>query len=429
MIRFVKEKALDPAVAIGGFQPLARRLRRLSLRERRAEAAAFLDLFFEENETENGSRKQRKAEVDRELARHGIYTHSPQELAFGAKVAWRNHAKCIGRLYWRSLIIRDRRHVNDPDAIADEINQHMVEAFNFGKIKSVITIFAPATPTALPAHIGANQVMRYAGHLQRDGSIIGDRANVEATRQAKAAGWSGTGGRFDLLPLPIITADGRRIFRTLPACVSQRVPLIHPGYPAFSSLGLEWYAVPCITDMILTIGGIDYPCAPFNGFYMGTEIGSRDLVDPWRFDLLEDAARAFDIEPNATDPLWRDRALTEINAAVLHSYNNAGVTLIDHHTAARDFMKFRADESAQGRALHADWSWIVPPQASAVSPPFHIEMHDDAAVPNYYRSWINDGWKLLPFDGNISRSRLSGHIRDARRWLIRKIRKPGTFRR
>jgi nitric-oxide synthase len=424
-----KHKKLDPVASTGGFLPLARRLRRLSLRDRRAEAAAFLDLFFDENEAANGNRQQRKAEVDRELIRHGIYTHSPQELSFGAKVAWRNHARCIGRLYWRSLVIRDRRNVCDPDGIADEVTQHMREAFNSGKIKSVITIFAPATPTALPAHLGANQITRYAGYLQRDGSVIGDRANVEATRQAEAAGWSGTGGRFDMLPLPIITADGRRVFRTLPADTTQHVRLTHADYPAFSNLGLEWYAVPCIADMILTIGGIDYPCAPFNGFYMGTEIGSRNLVDPWRFDLLEDAAKAFGLDPEDKNPLWRDRTLTEINAAVLQSYSGAGVTLVDHHTAAREFMKFRADESAHGRALHADWSWIVPPQASAVSPSFHVEMHDDAAVPNYYHSWITDGWKMLPFDGNVSRSRLSGHIRDARRWLIRKIRKPGTFRR
>ncbi|RLU01214.1 nitric oxide synthase oxygenase [Ketobacter sp.] len=429
MIGIGKQHLLDPALSSGGFQPLARRLRRLSLRERRAEAAAFLDLFYEENVDDSADRQRRKAEVDRDLKQHGMYTHTPQELAFGAKVAWRNHARCIGRLYWRSLVVRDCRNISDPDGIADEVIQHMHAAFNRGKIKSVITIFAPVTPQALPAHIGANQVTRYAGYLQRDGSVVGDRANVEATRQAQAAGWKGDGGQFDILPMPVISADGRRVFKTLPDSTTYRVPLIHADYPAFASLGLEWYAVPCITDMILTIGGIDYPCAPFNGFYMGTEIASRNLVDPWRFDLLGDAARSFGINPEGRDPLWRDRALTELNAAVLQSYQKAGVTLVDHHTAARDFMKFRADESASGRALHADWSWIVPPQASSVLPPFHIEMQDHGAVPNYYHSWIADGWKMMPFDGNVSRSRLAGHIRDARRWLHRKLRKPGTFRR
>ena len=429
-MRFIQQKTLDPE----GFKPLARRLRRLSLRERKSEAAAFLDLYYLEHKAEQDNKKKRKAQVNRELSQYGTYTHTPQELSFGAKVAWRNHAKCIGRLYWRSLVIRDRRDVVDPDEMADEITQHMYDAYNKGKVKSVITIFAPVTPNGLPAHIGAAQVTRYAGHLQRDGRVIGDRANVEATKQAEAAGWSGTNGQFDVLPLPIITADGRRVFKTLPDDVTQHIPLTHANYPAFAELGLEWYAVPCITDMILTIGGIDYPCAPFNGFYMGTEIGSRNLVDVWRFDLLEAAAEAFgmsqDSLPNKDkDPLWRDRTLTEINAAVLQSYQAAGVTLLDHHTAARDFMKFRSDESASGRTLHADWAWIVPPQASASSSPFHIDMHDEAPVPNYYHSWVDDGWNMLPFDGDISRSRLNGHIRDARRWLIRKIRKPGTFRR
>jgi nitric-oxide synthase len=189
-MHFAKQKTLDPV----GFKPLARRLRRLSRRERRAEALNFLDLYYLENKAAEGSHKKRKAEVERELTRYGSYTHTPQELSFGAKVAWRNHARCIGRLYWRSLVIRDRRGVCDPDEIADEVTQHMHEAYNKGKVKPVITIFAPATPNSLPAHIGAGQVMRYAGHLQRNGSVIGDRANVEATLQAIASGWHGTGG-------------------------------------------------------------------------------------------------------------------------------------------------------------------------------------------------------------------------------------------
>lgn len=422
-------KGLSPTAEIGGYQPLARRLRRISTRERRAEALAFLDLFFTENPTEAADQRRRKAEVMHALKRFGTYTHTSQELSFGAKVAWRNHARCIGRLYWRSLEVRDRRDIVDPDAIGDEIGQHMERALSGGKIRSVITVFAPIMPNHLPAHIGADQITRYAGHLQRSGEVIGDRANVEATRQAQAAGWTGTGGPFDVLPVPIITQDGRRVFRTLPAQVTKHIPLSHSEHPAFDALGLQWYAVPCISGMILTIGGIDYPCAPFNGFYMGTEIASRNLVDPWRYDSINSAATAFGFDPEGADPLWRDRTLTELNAAVLQSYKAAGVTLLDHHTAGRDFMKFRTDEAARGRSMQAEWSWIVPPQASSSSPPFHIEMHDDQAVPNYYHSWISDGWPLLPFDEDRSRGRVNSHLRAANRWLVRRVRKPGTFKR
>ena len=44
--------------------------------------------------------------------------------------------------------------------------------------------------------------------------------------------------------------------------------------------------MPAITNMRLEIGGIDYPAAPFNGWYMGTEIGARNLADADRYDLL-----------------------------------------------------------------------------------------------------------------------------------------------
>ena len=425
MIAFTRNQPLDP----NGFKPLARRLRRLSNSDRKAEAAAFLDLYYRENQVNGPGLDERKVQVERELNRFGSYEHTPDELAFGAKVAWRNHAKCIGRLYWRSLIVRDRRDVIDPDQIADEIQQHMHQAYNGGAIKSIISIFAPAKPNAIPAHIEAQQITRYAGYIQKYGSVIGDKANVEATRQAQAAGWQGAGGAFDELPVPIITASGQRLFRSLPQGTSHHIPLKHSDYPEFDNLGLQWYAVPCVSNMILTIGGIDYPCAPFNGFYMSSEIASRNLVDPWRYDLLDQVASTFGFDPKSKDPLWRDRTLTELNAAVLQSYSSAGVTLIDYHRASRDFMKFRADESANGRSIHASWPWIVPPQAASVTKPYHVEMEDESAVPNYYHSWVNDGWRLMPFDGDVSRSRVRGHIRDARRWLIRKIRQPGTFRR
>lgn len=422
-------RQLNPAAQSGGYQPLARRLRRISRRGRHSEARSFLALFHREMCISAPECKRRLAEVDKQIKLSGTYVHTPEELAFGARVAWRNHARCIGRLYWRSLQVRDCRDVSDPDDIADHLARHMQMALNGGKIRSVITIFAPVTPQSIPAHLGAEQITRYAGYLQRDGTVIGDKANVEATRQAQSSGWSGSGGAFDVLPVPIVTADGQRVFRTLPEAAAKHVALTHPDHPAFDEMALQWYAVPCVSGMIMSIGGIDYPCAPFNGFYMGTEIASRNLADPWRYDLLDRAARSFGFDPQGSDPLWSDRTLTELNTAVLQSYKKAGVTLLDHHTAARDFMRFRSEEAAQGRTLHAEWSWIVPPQASAVSPPFHLDLHDDAPVPNYYHSWISDGWPMLPFDGNRARSRLGGHIWAARRWMIRRMRKPGTFMR
>ncbi|MFN9559297.1 MAG: nitric oxide synthase oxygenase, partial [Dolichospermum sp.] len=45
-------------------------------------------------------------------------------------------------------------------------------------------------------------------------------------------------------------------------------------------------AIPLITNMMLDIGGVKYTSAPFNGWYMGTEIGSRNFGDECRYNLL-----------------------------------------------------------------------------------------------------------------------------------------------
>jgi hypothetical protein len=56
------------------------------------------------------------------------------------------------------------------------------------------------------------------------------------------------------------------------------------------------------------------------------------------------------------DPFWRDRALVELCAAVLRSFRQAGVTIVDHHAASRQFMDHLAEEKAQGRIVPGDWS-------------------------------------------------------------------------
>ena len=64
------------------------------------------------------------------------------------------------------------------------------------------------------------------------------------------------------------------------------VPLAHPDLPWFAELGLRWHAVPAISNMRLSIGGVDYPLAPFSGWYMGTEIGARNFADADRYNQI-----------------------------------------------------------------------------------------------------------------------------------------------
>ena len=90
--------------------------------------------------------------------------------------------------------------------------------------------------------------------------------------------------------------------------------------------------------------------------------------------------------------LWRDRALIELNVAVLHSYEKAGVTMIDHHAAANAFEKFESIETHAGRVVHARWSWIVPPISGCAVTLFHKEHWQDIEVLPAYRAQV-DAWR------------------------------------
>lgn len=52
-------------------------------------------------------------------------------------------------------------------------------------------------------------------------------------------------------------------------------------------MDLRWYALPAVSGMSLDCGGVMFPAAPFNGWYMSTEIGCRDLADEQRLNILE----------------------------------------------------------------------------------------------------------------------------------------------
>src|SRR3954447_19737021 len=89
-----------------------------------AEAEEFLHKLHHDHPTV-GSLPRRLQQVRREIADSGTYVHTPAELQFGARVAWRNASRCIGRLYWRSLLVRDLRTVRTPDTVFAELVRHL----------------------------------------------------------------------------------------------------------------------------------------------------------------------------------------------------------------------------------------------------------------------------------------------------------------
>lgn len=310
------------------------------------------------------------------------------ELRHAGRVAWRNHARCIGRLHWRSLEVRDHRHLDDPDQLAASLREHLALAQGDGTVRSLLTVFAPAADPETPApRIHNHQLCAYAAYRARDGSLLGDPKNLALTDLALSLGWTppSAPGRFDLLPWIISGRDGRPRLFPLPPGLVREVPLRHPDFPWFEALRLRWYAVPVISDMILHAAGTPFPAAPFNGWYMGTEIGARNLADPGRYHQLPVIAEKLGLDRRSPRSLWQDRALVELNVAVLHSYAAEGVKLVDHHTASAEFMRFLTRERAAGREVSADWSWIVPPLSPATTEVYHTPLQEFPLLPNFLK--------------------------------------------
>ncbi|MBU2661949.1 nitric oxide synthase oxygenase [Actinoplanes bogorensis] len=358
------------------------------------EAEDFLRQCYTENER-LGPVEPRLAIVRAQIAATGSYVHTTEELAYGAKLAWRNASRCIGRLYWRSLVVLDRRRARTADEIFSLLVNHLQTA-GTGSLRPVISVFAAAQPGQPYARVWNEQLIRYAGYRGGDGCPVGDARQEEFTAAMRGFGWRGKGDQFDVLPLAIETpSEGVRLYE-LPERAIREVPLTHPEYGWFAELGLRWHAVPAISNMRLTIGGVHYPLAPFNGWYLGTEIGARNLADHDRYDMLPVVAARMGLDTSRESTLWRDRALLELNRAVLHSFERAGVKMSDHHTESQRFLKHIANEERAGRRVPADWSWIVPPMSGGITPVFHRYYDEMDLRPAFY---LDDEAAALARDG------------------------------
>jgi nitric-oxide synthase len=362
------------------------------------EARAYFHLFHQEHETPQHY-QERLTELQAEIERTGMYWQTSDELEYGARVAWRNSTRCIGRLHWKSLSVRDLRHLSSAEAIFEAIIEHLRAGTNGGKVRPVMSVFAPQMPHRPGIRIWNPQIIRYAGYRQPDGSIIGDPSNEELTAVMRQVGWKGGAGTaFDILPLVIQMPDQRPRLFELPSDAILEVPLSHPDYVWFADFGLKWHALPVISNMRLEIGGISYSAAPFNGWYMGTEIGARNFGDEGRYNMLPLIAEAMGLNIRSDRTLWKDRAMVELNIAVLHSFAKHGVTMVDHHTASQQLVVHEECEKKAGRMMPADWSWIVPPLSSSATPVFHCPYKDVTFTPNLFYQpmpWQDDPQKSL----------------------------------
>ncbi|XP_033901015.3 nitric oxide synthase 1-like [Acipenser ruthenus] len=338
----------------------------------------------------------RLEEVTKEIEVSGTYQLKDTELIYGAKHAWRNAARCIGRIQWSKLQVFDARDCTTAHGMFNYICNHIKYATNKGNLRSAITIFPQRTDGKHDFRVWNSQLIRYAGYKQPDGSILGDPASVELTEICIQQGWKPPKGRFDILPL-LLQANGNdpELFE-LPADLILEVHMKHPKFDWFKDLSLKWYGLPAVSSMLLEVGGLEFTGCPFSGWYMGTEIGVRDYCDSSRYNILEDVAKRMGLDTRKTSSLWKDQALVEVNIAVLHSFQSSKVTIVDHHSATESFMKHMENEFRVRGGCPGDWVWIVPPMSGSITPVFHQEMLNYRLTPSFeYQPdpWNTHVWK------------------------------------
>ena len=275
-----------------------------------------------------GQVEARLAKVREEIMATGTYRHKPAELAYGARLALRDSGWCPADVPWRGLLVRDLRQIRHSTEIAAQCVQHLRMSTNEGAVRPMVSVFAPDTPWRPGPRIRNDQLVRYAGYAE-PGRVLGDRRYVDFTSALCRLGWRPPTGRtaFDKLPLVVQTPhEGVALF-PLPRDVVREVPLEHPELPWFATLGLRWHAVPVISNRRLRMGGITYPATPYNGVYICQAIGEDVLADDAAYGLARVVADRLGLDTTSDRTLWRDRAVVELNRAVVHSFDAAGVAI------------------------------------------------------------------------------------------------------
>ena len=249
---------------------------------------------------------------------------------------------------------------------------------NGGNIQPAITVFRERRPGVPDLRVWNKLVIGFAGYEQEDGTIVGDPSGVELAKVAESLGWRGPGGRFDILPWILSGEDGGPKLYHIPDKFLNDLPLTvhitHSTIPAIGEMDLHWLSLPGVANMMAEIGGLQFTAAPFAGWYQGTEIACRDLLDLQRYNLIEPLGHAMKLDMSSNTTLWKDVVALELNRAVLESYKEAKITIVDHYTQAEQFMDHMAAEYKIRGGCPADWVWLVPPMSGSLVPTFHQEM-------------------------------------------------------
>jgi nitric oxide synthase oxygenase domain/subunit/sulfite reductase alpha subunit-like flavoprotein len=347
----------------------------------------------------NTELEQRLEQLKGDIETTGTYTHTRDELEFGCRLAWRNAGRCNSRDHHTLLMLRDSRHILSAKDCFEDLVRHLKYAFNDGAIRPVISIFRPKQDgQSAPIRIWNRQLLGYAAYRRMDGSLMGDPANLQFTALCQEFGWTLPKLKTDFDVLPLLISDASTGHTTpqvfeIPSEAIHEVRLKHPDFDLFEMLNLRWYALPCISNMGVDIGGIHYQTAPFNRLYQVTEI-AQNLLDRQRYNLAQAVAIACDIPQTKRSPLWKDEAQLELHKAILSSFFEHSVSSVDHRTASQPFSDSYAAELKERGTCPADKAWLVPPAGGSTTSIYHQDNMINYFEKPQYRLLV-DLWEDL----------------------------------
>ena len=326
------------------------------------------------------------------------------DLQKDTQLAWRNSVRCSGRARWRSLRVIDARSANSVEESFDALFEHLKRADANRSAESFITVFPEFNPDQAETRIWNHQLIRYAGYSGSNGSVLGDPMNIHLTQIAIDLGWQPPHqrSRFDILPI-ILQFRGKLYLRPIPKEYVAEVAIRHPEHPGIESLGLRWYTIPVVSDMLFASEQAIYPAAPFSGHYVSTEIAARNLADLKRYNQLPQVASAIGLDPSKHAQFWIDRALVALNEAVLWSFEQAGYRIVDQHTVSSEFANFCNKEDRSQRVVHGDWPWLIPPMSGAATPIFFRSFEPKIELPNFL-------YQTLPWNTPSGQAALAASI-------------------
>jgi len=302
----------------------------------------------------------RISQVEAEIAATGTYTHTYEELQYGCRVAWRNSSKCIGRLHWDSLTVRDRRHICSPEEIFRVCVNHLDTAIarKSDKICSM-TVFRPRRPNEVwGIRIWNNSLVSYACYEMPDGTYLGDPGNKHLTQMMiDKLGWNPPEPRtaWDILPL-VVEVDGAppRLYE-LPMKAQYDVQITHPANEKFNALALRCATLLSSSNRAMEIGGVEYNCCVFSRGFVEFEV-ARYLWE--KLENQFEIAESFDLNTRDDISNWQEIGFALLSTAVSRSYIKSGVPITTHHTASSEFITHCNNEKKQGREVSGEWNWI-----------------------------------------------------------------------